>query len=203
MKKPNQKIALDRREDPLEQYDFIDDEIIYRQKDKYAQSIGTFILTFSGLENALDRLIIESVSPRSNDLGFRIVRYLEFIDKIKLAKDQYEEGVRFLNDKKKRGKNERLLKIITQKLIEISEFRNKVAHANWMTLDKSGFVRVDNKENKDSGGIVFKMVKMTPSVICKFTRQADAVESLIEKFQESLNEDFNWGERKLYNKKKR
>jgi hypothetical protein len=104
---------------------------------------------------------------------------------------------------KKRIKFLAELKIIYLKLVELSEFRNKIAHANWSSLDKAGFVRYRSIENKEKSGMSFEKVKMTPGVIIKFVRQNNAISVRINEFRENFWEARNTEDRKWYNKQQK
>jgi hypothetical protein len=54
---------------------------------------------------------------------------------------------------------------IKTKLFTINTFRNILAHANWQTLTKTGFVRSKLRFNDDDGQVEFKIVQMKPSTI--------------------------------------
>ncbi|OGG73953.1 hypothetical protein A3A40_03490 [Candidatus Kaiserbacteria bacterium RIFCSPLOWO2_01_FULL_54_20] len=138
---------------------------------KYSHAIGSFLMAFSYLETALDHLIISSISDRSDEPGYRIIKYLRFRDKTNLANDEYLQLISFIRDKRrKRGYNSKLNKT-KKSLEELSEFRNKLAHANWESLTEKGFVRVGTFEDKEGGGVQFKTLKMTPGVINRFTNE--------------------------------
>ena len=98
MKNLKTKIVLEREVRELEQHDYFDDEEIYKKYYKYSQSIGEFLITFSELEMSLNRMIIKSISDRSDEEGLRIIKYLEFKDKISLAGDQYRRLVSIIGN---------------------------------------------------------------------------------------------------------
>lgn len=188
MRKPHQKIKLDSRKEILEQYDYIADEEIFSKEPQYAKAIGSFLIAFSTVSAELDQLIAEAINDRSHDPGYRVVKYLNFSQKVNLARDQYGQLISFFSDPRLKRKNFREHGIIFSKLAEMGSFRNKVAHANWTTLDKSGYVRV--KIDEGDGGIVFKKFKLTPQIILKFTRQCYAVARRISNFRDTVMEDF-------------
>ena len=75
---------------------------------------------------------------------------------------------------------------IYKKLCELSEFRNKVAHADWQSLDKSGFVRTKIVEDKNNVGMQLEKVKMTPGILIKFRRQNEALSKKIDIFRDKI-----------------
>ncbi len=154
---------------------------------KYSKAIGNFILSFSSLENSLNNYLAAAINERSYEPGYRIIKYLNFKTKINILND---EGVFFIKiivgSKKKQEKLLEELKIIYSKLKELSQFRNKVAHADWTSLDKKGFVITKIKEDEQNGGVYFQKTKMTPGVILKFTRQNMAVRDRLSIFRDKI-----------------
>lgn len=186
MKKIKEKILLEKCEEELEQYDYYDDEEIYKKWLLYSKSIGSFLISFSNLEYSLNQMVIKSLGDRADYDGIRIIKYLSFRDKLNFSNDQYTSMIHIcINNKKTKASELKKLKMIIDKLDEISIFRNKIAHANWMTLNKKGFVRVDSREN-GVGGIIFQLIKITPEVINKFIRQADAMINRIDTFTNEI-----------------
>ncbi len=82
--------------------------------------------------------------------------------------------------------------------MELSEFRNRVAHANWSSLDKAGFVRSKIIENKEEYGMSFEKIKMTPGVLIKFIRQNNSVSNKLDPFTDKIWEIHNKEERQRY-----
>lgn len=190
-RKFHEKIPTEKEFEPLEQYARPVLELTRIRKDNYSKSIGSFFISFSKLETALDYMIITSISDRSDERGYRIIKYLEFNEKIKLAKDEYQRISSFLAHKKIIEFNQKILWAIIKKLEEISEFRNKIAHANWESLDAKGFVRTKIKEDKLGLGVHFEKIKITPEVIYKFTRQIQTLSKGIDEYVENIFERIN------------
>ena len=191
MKKLAQKIPIEKEIKVMDQYGSPwGDEIVAHEKE-YAKKIGEFLIVFAGLESSLDHLIITMISDRTDDPGYRIIKYLSFSNKVRLAKDQYWQMLNFISNKRMVAKNKKRFEVIFGKLVELGEFRNKVAHANWMTLDERGFVRVKIVEEKEKGGVSFEKIKITPSLMYKFSRQAPAIASRIETFKEEVWQDLH------------
>jgi hypothetical protein len=193
MRKPKEKIKLDTKKVTLGQYDCFDDidvdgefETIENQHAKYASAIGSFIISFSELEDTVNNDLATAINERGHEPGYRIIKYLSFRDKINLLNDDYSMLIKFLDSKSTKARLLAELKIIYNKLCELSEFRNKIAHANWQSLDSSGFVRTKIVENKDDIGIQFEKVKMTPGVLVKFRKQNEAISNKLELFREKV-----------------
>lgn len=183
-RKFEEKIPLEREMEQLEQYGRPWGDRTYQQEENYSRAIGRFFITFSALETALDHMIITAISDRADEEGYRIIKYLEFRDKINLSKDEYQRRISFMGKERlKKSLQGKLISII-RKLEEISEFRNKIAHANWESLSESGFVRVRVKEDKTGEGIHFEKIKITPLIIGKFIRQAESLVNKIDDFSD-------------------
>ena len=183
------KIKLEKEKAVLDQYDYGVDEVIYEKHAQYAPRIGEFFISFSNLEISLNRLIITMISDRSDEEGYRMIKYLNFRNKIELANDQYKYFINYSNSPAIKLRYARRLSAIFKKLQEISEFRNKVAHANWMSLTKKGFVRTKIRENYDGKGVEFENIKITPAILYKFQRQCETLVNDIDDFLDRVFPD--------------
>lgn len=138
-------------------------------------------ISFSALESSLNMLVAEAINNRSHDLGYQVIKSLTYQNKVKLAKDLYLNQLSFVSKKQLKERYKREFDIIYKKLLELGQFRNKVAHANWVTLDKNGYVRT-KIDLDDSGTIQFIKVKITPQMMQKFTNQCHIFSCRIDKF---------------------
>jgi hypothetical protein len=193
MRKPKEKIKLNIKKVGFGQYGESEDggvvgefETIEGQHLRYAKAIGSFVISFAELEDSVDRDLATAINERAHEPGYRIIKYLTFRDKIDLLNDDYVAFIKYLSSKSDKKRLLTEIRIIHNKLCELSEFRNKVLHANWQSLDKSGFVRTKIIENKDDFGIQFKKIEMTPSVLVKFRRQNESVSNMIYMFREKV-----------------
>lgn len=193
MRKPKEKIKLNTKLSHMGQYggsEAVQDEgefeILQQVEEKYAKSIGMLMISFSELEDTVDRDLATAINERAYEPGYRIIKYLKFREKIDLLKDDYSAYIKYSFEGKNRVSFFVELRTLYAKLIELSEFRNKIAHANWSSLDKAGFVRYKSVENKVEAGMSFQKVKMTPAIIIKFVRQNHAVSSKLGVFREKL-----------------
>ena len=198
MRKPKERIKLDIKKITLGQYDCSDDdgvagefETIENQHAKYASAIGSFIISFSQLEDTVDNDLATAINERAHEPGYRVIKFLSFRDKINLLRDDYSAHIKYLELASTKTRLLAELKIIYDKLCELSEFRNKVAHANWQSLDLSGFVRTKIVENKDDVGIQFEKVKMTPGVLIKFRKQNESLSNRLSLFRDKVWNAFN------------
>lgn len=208
MRKPNEKIELNTKRVTLGQYDCSDEvevvgefETIENQHSKYANSIGSFIISFSELEDTVNNDLATAINEGAHDPGYRIIKYLNFRNKINLLNDDYSMSIKFLESKSTKKRLLFELKTIYNKLSELNEFRNKVAHANWQSLDLSGFVRtkiVESKDENDNAGIQFEKVKMTPGVLIKFRKQNESMSNKLGLFREKVWNSHNREERRRY-----
>jgi len=152
----------------LDQYDLPQNEVIQddpKQYSQYSKSIGEIMICFSELEYVLDKVLVESISDRS-DRGYMYIKGLRMRDKIEIFK---QLGLDYINIEIEHFKltKSKLLSIIS-KLKELNTFRNRVAHANWMTLSKDGFVRTKVFYNNEDGQTEFIEVKMTEELMKKY-----------------------------------
>lgn len=205
MRKPKERIKLETKRVYLAQYGGTEDETvegefetIANQHAKYASSIGSFVISFSELEDTVDNDLATAISDRTHEPGYRIIKYLSFRDKINLLNDDYSAFIKFLESKSSKTRLLAELKIIYNKLCELSEFRNKVAHANWLSLDTSGFVRTKIVENRDDIGMQLEKVKMTPGVLVKFRKQNEALSNKLSLFRDKVWDAHNRDDRRRY-----
>lgn len=139
------------------------------------------------LENSVNIDLATSINDRTYEPGYRVVKYLNFRTKINILKDDYVYFIKaILSSKKTKDNLLEETKIIFSKLQELSEFRNKVAHADWTSLDKKGFVVTKIKEDYNGDGMYLEKIKMTPAVINKFTRQNQAVANRLNIFRDKV-----------------
>lgn len=172
--------------DVLEQYNFYDDyEYIHKVMEKYAVSVGTFLIHFSLLENQLNENIAEVIHHGTHEPGFVVIKGLSTRNKIDLFYDLYKHPEQFTN-KKIKGQ----LKELAKQLIQSNTFRNSIVHADWQSLSKNKFVRTRIVVDGDEGYVKFRKVEMTlriiRSEINKVKRLTDKLEEYKEKFFESL-----------------
>lgn len=193
MRKITKKVELTKKYSIMGQYGESEDEnsigefeTLEEKEAKFASSVGMLILSFSNLENSVDNDLATSINERGHEPGYRIIKYLNFRTKINLWKDDYYSLVKLSCPK---DKQEVLIKKVDAthaKLAELSEFRNKVAHANWQSLDANGFVRTKIIEDKELGCVSFEKVKMTPGILIKFIRQNNSLANKLESLRESV-----------------
>ncbi len=171
----------------LEQFDFGGDFESYKDlPKKYFKEIGIFMISFSFLENALNIIVSEILSDRAHDTGYRVISTLSMRNKIEFFYSIFLNFISVTDQEKLKKK----LKVIQKELTTISEFRNALAHANWSTLKRDGYVRTKITTNRDDGRIVFKNIKVTPQIISTATKQISSLIVCLEEFSDLVHEQF-------------
>jgi len=166
------------KSEPLDQYDTVYSDYIDRVARRYEGRIGRLLIRFSELEHNLDIAIAERLSDRSHDLGYVVLEGYTLNNKIDLFRRIAHSYLRFLSPSRLKA-----LKSIVKKLHEARVFRNYVAHANWRTLERSGYVRT--RVSEKDGDIVFKKERITPSVLDAWYRRIDRLDQLLNGFAEA------------------
>lgn len=174
IKKASEKIKED-----LCQYDYYEDDYIEKVYDKYSKLIGAFMIKFSELEHELNIAIAETFFDDDHSVGYRVIKNLNFINKIELFYEIHLEIATHVCEKDKIN-----LKKIRAGLDEIRIFRNQLVHANWQTLTKKGFVRTKIDSDKNEGNIQFINIQMLPKTISKFTNKVDSLTLKIWSYKE-------------------
>lgn len=175
----------------LDQYDFSwnEDEVIFAKEAEYAKTIGSFFISFSALESSLNILVADVINNRSHDLGYHIIKSLSYNGKIQLARDLYFQLINLIPKEKAKERRKKEFDVIFSKLLGLGQFRNKIAHANWVTLDKKSNVRT--KINQDnSGAIQFVKIKITPQIISKYTAQCEQLLVRVNHFPGKVFQNF-------------
>jgi len=180
--------SIDTIKENLDQYDFTwnQDEVIFQEKLSYSKLIGEFLISFSDLESSLNLLIAEQLNGRSHEPGYQILKYLGYYNKVNLSKDLYDGKINFINNSKLKTKIQKEFSLIIFKCYELGTFRNKIAHANWMTLDKKFFVRTKILNNP-SVGIEFIKSKIDKGILLKYTGQCYNFARRIDHFLDKIS----------------
>lgn len=162
-----------------EQFDYVFGDYIEKVKGKYAPRIGLFLIRFSSLEHALDIYLAEQLSDRSHEFGYIVIEGMRLNGKIELFRKLVRGFV-----KHTRPKQASKLQTIVNRLHDARIFRNYVAHANWNTLDNTGYVRT--RIDESDGEVIFKRVRITPKVINAWIRRVVALERKLDEFIENI-----------------
>lgn len=142
-----------------------------------SKQIGDFLITFSGLEHAVNLVVSEMISDRSHDSGYRMLMTLTMRNKVEFLYSILLQFISVTNQDKKED-----LKKLKSRLESINSFRNKVAHANWGTLKKNGEVRTKIVTDDSDGAIKFENVVITKQVLKEAIQEADNLNNEIDEF---------------------
>ena len=163
------------KQDLLEQFDFAGGDYVDKVARRYEARIGRFLMRFSELEHNLDIAIVEGVLDRAHSLGYLVIEGHTLNTKIELFRKLYQAYTKAVvpsRMKKLRG--------LVKRLHEARVFRNYVAHANWRTLERSGYVRT--RVGEKEGDVVFKKVRITPSSLEAWHRRIVRLDELLDEF---------------------
>jgi hypothetical protein len=161
----------------LEQFDHVFGEYIERAKTRYAPRIGLFFIKFSALEHTLDICLAERISERQHHSGYIVIEGMPLNARIELFRKLFAGLVKGTHPMYAIK-----LKAIVKRLRAARTFRNYVAHANWSTLENTGYVRT--RIDEDDGEVIFKRVRITPKVINAWIRRVVILERDLDKFAE-------------------
>lgn len=162
----------------LEQFDHVFGDYIEKVKAKYAPRIGLFLIRFSSLEHTLDICLAEQLSDRSHQFGYIVIEGMPLNGKIELFRKLFLSFVKGAHPK-----HAAKLKTIVERLHAARVFRNYVAHANWNTLESTGYVRT--KIDETDGEVIFKRVRITPKVINAWIHRVTVLEGKLDEFVEN------------------
>jgi len=160
----------------LEQHDFLVGEYIYDVEHRYAPAIGFFLISFSSFEHELNSAIAGYIHDRTDEPGLAITQMLSVRSKIELF---YKLYIRLEAAKSNPSSNKEKLKNIYKRMIEINNFRNKIVHANWISLQKGYTVRTKTTTDNENGYVKFERIKILPSDIKKMTIKAEKMSEKI------------------------
>jgi len=161
----------------LKQMDFEYGDYIEKVERKYAPLIGKFLIAFSELEHNLNLAIAGYFADDLHEIGYTIIENLKFSQKIDLFYKLYIREEIMIRNRKTKS----VLNTIKRKLESINNFRNKIVHANWVSLKKDKTVRTKIIVNKTGEGVKFKRVKISPKSIEKRIKETkDLVERIDE-----------------------
>jgi hypothetical protein len=167
-----------------EQYDHVFGEYIDKVKTKYAAGIGLFLIRFSSLEHTLDTCILDLLSDREHSSGYILIEGISPNSKIDLFRKLFHAFIRHMHPR--RAAKLRALSALVKRLHAARVFRNYLAHANWNTLDNTGYVRT--KVDEKDGEVIFKKVRITPKVIKAWIRRVLELERRLDHFAEDIGQ---------------
>ena len=136
------------------------------------------MIYFSYLEHDLNCAIAD-LDDDCHENGYVIIEKLTIYNKIDLFYKFYVRLESF-NDKKTKIK----LDEIKSELLRINTFRNDIAHANWQTLNKKGFVRTKIVVDAEEGFVKFQKIQITPKIIRNNIKAIHKLMNKIERYTE-------------------
>lgn len=169
------------KHEKLEQWDLLTDDYIDKAEDRYAPWIGYFFITFSELEHELDTTIADHLMDRSHEMGYMVLAGSNLHSKIELFRKLFHLHAKYLKPKALSR-----LKRLVKRLHELRVFRNYLAHANWSTLDRAGYVRT--KIDEKDGEVVLKKVRITPTKIKTWIARIEKAGVEIDDLAEAMND---------------
>jgi len=164
----------------LEQYDYYDEDYLEKVIEKYSFLVGLFIIRFSDLEHEIDTFIADRLGDDYHETGYVIIENLSISNKIDLF---YKMYLRIESLKEKN--NRKTLENIKKRLTTINTFRNFIAHANWGSLTKDGFVRVKIMVDNQEGCVKLKNIQITTKILRDNLKEIDKLLNLIFKYKEN------------------
>ena len=164
----------------LEQYDYDDEDYLEKVIEKYSFLVGLFIIRFSSLEHEIDTFIADRLGDDFHETGYVIIENLSISNKIDLF---YKMYLRIESFKDKN--NKKTLEDIKARLVAMNTFRNYIAHANWGSLTKDGFVRVKITVDNQEGCVKLKNVQITPKILRDNLKEIDRLLDLIFEYKEN------------------
>ncbi len=170
--------------EPIEQYDFVDQDLIDEKSEEYGASIGNFLIEFSALEHTLNLLLADRINERAHEPGYQVIELLTTKNKIALLSRMCSLYMTYIQ---KENPNLRVFKVLVRRLNELNSFRNKIAHANWMTLSREGTVRTRIIIDSEGGMVEFERTPMTPELI---DSKVDELVILGAELEEFFENDF-------------
>lgn len=144
--------------DPLDQFDLIDNDFMLNNAGLYGPLVGEYVISFSYFEYGINVLVADLINERSHEMGYLITAKMSMYDKIDLLARLGATG--------KFHGVPRLKKVLPliPKLRAANTFRNRIAHALWITMKPSGVVRVKTKVD-GRNGVFFQNVNLSARVI--------------------------------------
>lgn len=136
----------------LEQYDLHYSDAIIHIDGTYYSLIGRVLVSFSVLENMLDRMIMHITNSNTDIEGVRLVNMFTFVQKLNYLASGF---MLYIDDDKKEA-----LRSLSKNIESCIEVRNLIAHAKWQTITYDGFVRCQTRTDKH-GYIYFRYFEFT------------------------------------------
>jgi hypothetical protein len=157
-----------------------DEEKAEEYLDNALPSIGLIVLYFNSLESALDSVLCENFTDRTDSTGLIVLNKMNYSAKVDLFKrfcDDFQVGMnRQLNGYEQ---------LITN-LNESGRLRNLVVHANWDKTDDEGYTYVRLKMSKH--GMQQEYVQFTEESLAKIIELTMKTHANLYDFWEHWND---------------
>ncbi|WP_072839758.1 hypothetical protein [Marinomonas polaris] len=157
-----------------------DEEKAEKYLDNVLPYIGLIVMYFNSLESALDSVLCENFTDRTDATGLIVLNKMGYTAKVDLFKrfcDDFQIGL----DKQLNGYDQ----LITD-LRESARLRNLVAHANWESTDDEGFTYVRLKMYKK--GMLQEYVQFTEDSLEKVIDLIIKTRFKLDEFWEHRND---------------
>jgi hypothetical protein len=123
-------------------HDIEDEDKAEEYLDDLLPKIGLVIVYFNGLESALDSVLCEYFSDRTDSLGLLVLNKMSYSTKVDLLKRFSDDFHLAFN------KSVNIYDQLINDLRESGRLRNMVAHADWESTDEEGYAFVRLKISK-------------------------------------------------------
>jgi hypothetical protein len=146
--------------------------------DQISCEIGKYIFEFNVLEREVTMAIADKINEADSSAGYEETWKMRTKEKIKKFYSLYLESTS--------GEDKDKLESLKQKLNEMNTFRNKVAHANWQTLDESNQVRTRVSINDKDKDAEFEFTKIDKETLTSNTQNVAELWDEIQHFKERV-----------------
>ena len=138
-------------------HDIEDEDAAWEHLDESLPNIGMVVMYFNGLEKALDQLLCETISDRSDTFGLIVLQNMHYSAKVNLFSRFSEDLHRAF------GETPKPYTKLLDRLREAAKQRNIVVHADWENTDEEGYtysnIRISN------GDMEQEYVQLTPDAL--------------------------------------
>ncbi|WP_027330569.1 hypothetical protein [Marinimicrobium agarilyticum] len=161
-------------------HDIEDEEKAEEYLDECLPIIGEVIMYFNGLESALNSVLCEWFTDRTDSTGLVVMGSMAYSSKVDLFKrlcDDFHWGMR--------ASTVGYQNIITN-LNESSRLRNMVAHANWESMDEEGYTFVKLKISRQ--GLKQEYIQFTRESLIRIVELIISTRHELYDFWENRND---------------
>lgn len=156
------------------------EEEVENYLDNSLPMIGHIVMYFNGLEKALDSIICEIFTDRSDSTGLIVLHKMTYSTKVDLFKrfsDDFHSGCNFEIENYEN---------LIHNLKESGRLRNLVVHADWENTDNDGFTYVNLKISKN--GMEQEYIQFAEESLMEIIKLLLKTRSELYKYWEIRNE---------------